>query len=89
MADGVFSDLAKAVNQKADPKEIDAETPYIGLEHMPRQSVALDQWEGAGKVSSAKSAFQAGHILFGKLGPYYHKVWALLLFPASVRPTLS
>jgi type I restriction enzyme S subunit len=72
--DGVFSDIAKAVNQKADPNEIDAETPYIGLEHMPRQSVALDQWEGAGKVSSAKSSFQAGHILFGKLRPYFHKV---------------
>lgn len=72
--DGVFSDIAKAVNQKADPNEIDAETPYIGLEHMPRQSVALDQWEGAGKVSSAKSSFEAGHILFGKLRPYFHKV---------------
>ena len=72
--DGVFSDIAKAVNQKADPNEIDAETPYIGLEHMPRQSIALDQWEGAGKVSSAKSSFQAGHILFGKLRPYFHKV---------------
>lgn len=72
--DGVFSDIAKAVNRKADPNEIDAETPYIGLEHMPRQSVALDQWEGAGKVSSAKSSFQAGHILFGKLRPYFHKV---------------
>lgn len=71
---GVFSDVASAVNQKADPNEIDAETPYIGLEHMPRQSIALDQWEAAGKVSSTKSAFQSGQILFGKLRPYFHKV---------------
>lgn len=73
-SDGTFGDIAKAVNQKADPNGIDPETPYIGLEHMPRRSIALSEWEGAGKVSSGKSRFKAGQILFGKLRPYFHKV---------------
>jgi type I restriction enzyme S subunit len=50
------------------------DTPYIGLEHMPRGSIALNDWEGAGKVSSNKSAFDVGDFLFGKLRPYFHKV---------------
>ena len=41
---------------------------------MPRRSIALDQWEGAAKVSSGKSSFKAGDVLFGKLRPYFHKV---------------
>jgi type I restriction enzyme S subunit len=41
---------------------------------MPRRSVALDSWEGAGKVSSGKLSFRSGDFLFGKLRPYFHKV---------------
>ena len=41
---------------------------------MPRQSIALTDWGGAGSVSSQKSAFEVGDILFGKLRPYFHKV---------------
>ncbi|MFN3473018.1 MAG: restriction endonuclease subunit S [Blastomonas sp.] len=71
---GTFADVASAVNHKADPTDIDPDTPYIGLEHMPRRSIALHDWDGAGKVTSAKSVFTAGQILFGKLRPYFHKV---------------
>ena len=46
----------------------------LTLEHMPRRSVALSQWEGAGKVKSNKTQFYRGEILFGKLRPYFHKV---------------
>ena len=72
--EGVLADLAMAKNEKADPTAIDSATPYIGLEHMPRHSIALDQWEPAAKVTSSKSRFSAGDILFGKLRPYFHKV---------------
>jgi type I restriction enzyme S subunit len=41
---------------------------------MPRGSVALTDWEGAGKVFSNKTAFATGDFLFGKLRPYFHKV---------------
>ena len=71
---GTLRDLAAAVNAKIEPDEVDPETPYIGLEHMPRGSIALSEWEGAGKVTSGKAAFATGNILFGKLRPYFHKV---------------
>jgi len=48
--------------------------PYIGLEHMPRRSIALSEWGRAGDVTSNKFKFQRGEILFGKLRPYFHKV---------------
>jgi len=41
---------------------------------MPRRSIALSEWEGAGKVTSNKSVFKKGEFLFGKLRPYFHKV---------------
>ncbi|KAF0098801.1 MAG: restriction endonuclease S subunit [bacterium] len=58
----------------AKPEDLTDDTAYIGLEHMPRQSIALDSWEGASKVESGKSRFRRGQILFGKLRPYFHKV---------------
>ena len=41
---------------------------------MPRRSIALAEWETAIKVTSNKSAFKKGELLFGKLRPYFHKV---------------
>ena len=41
---------------------------------MPRGSVALTDWGGAGSVSSTKTAFESRDMLFGKLRPYFHKV---------------
>ena len=71
---GILGDVATAKNEGVDPSSIHSDTPYIGLEHMPRGSIALNDWEGAGKVSSNKAAFAAGDFLFGKLRPYFHKV---------------
>ena len=56
------------------PHDLSSETAYIGLDHMPRKSIALDEWEGAGKVTSNKLSFNRGEFLFGKLRPYFHKV---------------
>jgi type I restriction enzyme S subunit len=53
---------------------IPPETPYIGLEHMPRKNIALSEWGSADAVESSKFAFKAKEILFGKLRPYFHKV---------------
>jgi type I restriction enzyme S subunit len=71
---GKFGDVCKSSRQGVSPEQIDPETPYIGLEHMPRRSIALGEWETAAKVSSGKSTFNKGEILFGKLRPYFHKV---------------
>ena len=56
------------------PGEIERNTPYIGLEHMPRRSIALSEWGVADEVESNKFKFKRGEILFGKLRPYFHKV---------------
>jgi len=66
--------IATARTEGVDPATVSETTPYIGLEHMPRGSIALSEWEGAAKVSSSKGAFEAGDFLFGKLRPYFHKV---------------
>lgn len=71
---GTLGAVATAKNEGVDPSAINPDTPYIGLEHMPRGSIALADWEGAGKVSSNKASFAQGDFLFGKLRPYFHKV---------------
>ena len=72
--DGVLANVADSPRRGVHPSEVTEDTPYIGLEHMPRRSIALSEWEGAGKVTSNKSAFKKGEFLFGKLRPYFHKV---------------
>lgn len=71
---GTLGDIAVSPNRTVSPAEVPPETPYIGLQHMPRRSLALDRWEGAGQVTSNKSVFRQGALLFGKLRPYFHKV---------------
>ncbi len=56
------------------PEDVSPTTPYIGLEHMPRKSIALTEWGFAEDVTSNKTQFKQGEILFGKLRPYFHKV---------------
>ena len=69
-----LNDFATCQTRKAEPHDVDDATPYIGLEHMPRRSISLTEWESAAKVTSAKSRFRKREILFGKLRPYFHKV---------------
>src|SRR6266436_6371201 len=57
-----------------NPGEVPKDTPYVGLEHMPRKSIALANWARSEEVASNKFAFRRGEILFGKLRPYFHKV---------------
>lgn len=69
-----LGDLCSIVRQSVDPTELEPDTPYIGLEHMPRRSISLGDWGSAADVSSSKHRFSAGDILFGKIRPYFHKV---------------
>mgnify|MGYP002589294306 FL=1 len=55
-------------------ENIPSDTPYIGLEHMPRHDFCLSEWGYAQSVSSSKLFFKKGDILFGKIRPYFHKV---------------
>lgn len=48
--------------------------PYMGLEHFPRKSIALSNWDTVDEIGSNKLEFKKGDILFGKIRPYFHKV---------------
>jgi type I restriction enzyme S subunit len=71
---GTIGDVARQVREIARPSGMAGSTPYIGLEHMPQRSLALAQWATAAGLQSQKFRFRQGHILFGKLRPYFHKV---------------
>lgn len=71
---GYLGDIADNLRRGVDPAAISRSTPYIGLDHMPRKSIALSEWGEAGEVGSNKSLFRQGEILFGKLRPYFHKI---------------
>jgi len=70
-------ELGEMVTQECkgvNPDTVDPDTPYVGLEHIPRKSIALFEWGRASDVDSMKYRFQKGDILFGKIRPYFHKV---------------
>ena len=67
-------EIAQNVRRSANVNQIDSNDVYIGLEHMPKRSIALSEWQTADGIGSNKSRFRKGEILFGKLRPYFHKV---------------
>lgn len=68
------SDIAESPRLAVDPSTVDPDSPYVGLEHIPRRSMWLSEFGTAADVSSGKSQFSARDVLFGKLRPYFHKV---------------
>lgn len=71
---GALGEIATHPRRGIQPDKMEASIPYIGLEHMPRRSVALSDWGTADGLGSNKFEFKKGEILFGKLRPYFHKV---------------
>ena len=71
---GTLGEVAENPRRSIQPDEIKSSMSYIGLEHMPRRSIALSDWESDTKLGSNKLEFKRGEILFGKLRPYFHKV---------------
>ena len=71
---GKLGDVAEHPRRGVRPEQIKAETPYIALEHMPKQCIALSDWGTGDGLESNKFEFKRGEILFGKLRPYFHKV---------------
>ena len=69
-----LGDIAEDMRRNIPKGQIDEPQPYVGLEHIPRRSLALDSWETASELGSNKLAFKKGEILFGKIRPYFHKV---------------
>ena len=69
-----LGELAEEVRRGIPKGPLEGPTPYVGLEHIPRRSLALDSWETVCELGSNKLAFKRGEILFGKIRPYFHKV---------------
>jgi type I restriction enzyme S subunit len=71
---GQLGDVADHPRRGIQPSAMDASTPYIALEHMPKRCIALTEWGTAEGLESNKFSFKRREILFGKLRPYFHKV---------------
>ncbi|MCK4356755.1 DUF559 domain-containing protein [Candidatus Bipolaricaulota bacterium] len=72
----VLGNVAARRQETVKPESIEDETPYVALDDMPRESIALSSWKHAEGIASSKSRFRKGDVLFGKLRPYFHKVVA-------------
>jgi len=70
----MLGDLCKEIRESVSPDAFEPDTPYIGLEHIPRCSISLNEWGMAEQVTSSKHRFRENEILFGKIRPYFHKV---------------
>lgn len=69
-----LGDLCREVRDMVLPEALEPDTPYIGLEHIPRRSISLNDWGTVEEVTSSKCRFKTGEIIFGKIRPYFHKV---------------
>jgi len=78
--EGTLGDVAVNVRDSVKTCNIKGDAKYVGLEHIDRRNISLNQYGFGNEVNSNKSAFQARDILFGKLRPYFHKV-CLAPFP--------
>lgn len=68
-----FGHCARLVRETVQPDQVCA-SPYIGLEHIGEGTLQLVGLGTASDVSSAKTRFGEGDILFGKLRPYFRKL---------------
>ena len=66
--------LCTEIRDSVSPADVEGDTPYVGLEHIPRRSITLDAWGRADEVTSTKLRFRTADVLFGKIRPYFHKV---------------
>jgi type I restriction enzyme S subunit len=69
-----LGDIVLEMRRQLDPSDVEPDSPYVGLEHIPRKSIALANWGKASDVTSSKFRFEKDEILFGKIRPYFHKV---------------
>lgn len=69
-----FGDIARLVKVQYLPNEQE-NLAYIGLEHIEQQTLRLSSIGDSSEVVSQKFRFSSGDILFGKLRPYFRKVY--------------
>ncbi len=69
-----LSELCTTPRTAVMPANLEPTTAYIGLEHIPRRSLAYSSYGSLDGVQSLKLKFESGDILFSKIRPYFHKV---------------
>jgi type I restriction enzyme, S subunit len=67
-------EIAKLRKKNITPKDFDNQH-YIGLEHIGQGTFLLDGIGTASDATSNKSIFKSGDILYGKIRPYFKKVY--------------
>ncbi len=60
---------------KSQWKSGDADQRYIGLEHINQGDLTINDFGNSLKLDSNKFYFKKDDVLFGKLRPYFRKVW--------------
>ncbi len=71
--DGTFFKCGSQIKDIYHPNQNES-IPYIGLEHIQQNTLALVDIGDSSSTVSNKFKFQKGDILFGKLRPYFRKV---------------
>lgn len=69
-----LGEIAEEMRRNVPKGSLEEPAPFVGLEHIPRRSLALDAWESSTELGSNKLEFKRGEVLFGKIRPYFHKV---------------
>lgn len=69
-----LGDIAEEIRRGIPKGNLEEPMPYVGLEHIPRKSLALNNWDIVEELGSNKLIFEQGEVLFGKIRPYFHKV---------------
>jgi type I restriction enzyme S subunit len=72
--EGCLGDIADNIRDGVSHNNIASGTIYIGLEHIDRKNISLNNFGYSDNLQSNKYLFQENDILFGKLRPYFHKV---------------
>lgn len=72
-----FGDLAQLSKRIFNPKKekADESDVYLGLEHFNKGGFSLNGLGQVGDIGSNKYKFSSGDILFGKLRPYFKKLY--------------
>lgn len=88
-----LGEFASPGKERFNPASVGKDCPYIGLEHIEKDTGRILGHGRSTEVRSTKTIFHAGDVLYGKLRPYLNKVAVLdfdgvcstdiLVFPMS------
>ncbi|MCR2818932.1 restriction endonuclease subunit S [Microbacterium sp. zg.Y1090] len=68
-----FEEVARLSREAVKVADLDAAAPYVALEHFGTDGEGLTGSGRSAGISSGKSRFKSGDVLYGKLRPYFRK----------------